>query len=465
MVILQIRCIFAGELILCLTKKRTIMKKCFVMVAAIGSMVALSGCSEQVMNEDMRVEVPQGQSLLRVQTRSATPPQEGQVYVFNSLGDCVRLLSTDESGQLASTNLVAGDYTVCAIGGEDLSAYTLPDQDVASVSSVITLAEGEEMTDLFMTSSDVTLTEGNASNLELELERQVIMIKEVSIKQVPTDVTKVEVSISPLHEGIQLDGTFTDEHTSLTLDLTKSSDNKTWTNGENQPYGFPSDGNPTITISFTLSNGVKTYSYQASEPFAANHQVVLEGTYSEAQDAILSGTLIAKAWEADKSESFEFNEDNLVENTTSEEPEEPEEPAVPVAGGTFLGYYVVSVNSSDRTAVLLRRDQENNVGSAERMAQRASEINKPVGDGISCGEWRLPTVEECRIFLEDDNVNQKIYGASYYYYCLDGDKLKRMSAWKSSTGVITITGPLPSGNTAAGYDDGTYYRPVIDITY
>lgn len=432
------------------------MKKCFVMVAAIGSMVAWSGCSEQVVNEDMRVEVPQGQSLLRVQTRSATPPQEGQVYVFNSLGDCVRLLSTNESGQLASTNLVAGTYTVCAIGGEDLSAYTLPDQDVASVSSVITLAEGEEMTDLFMTSSDVTLTEGNASNLELELERQVIMIKEVTIKQVPTDVTKVEVSISPLHEGIQLDGTFTEDHTSLTLNLTKSSDNKTWTNGENQPYGFPSAGNPTITISFTLSNGVKTYSYQASEPFAANHQVVLEGTYSEAQDAILSGTLIAKAWEADKSESFEFNEDNLVV---------PEAPAVPEAGGTYLGYYVVSVNSSDRTAVLLRKTQEDGIGSAEEMAERAAAINKPEGDGITCGEWRLPTVEECRIFLEDDNVNQKIYGSTYYYYCLDGDKLKRMSAWKSSTGVITITGPLPSGNSAASYNDETYYRPVIDITY
>lgn len=426
------------------------MKKCFVMVAAIGSMVAWSGCSEQVMNEDMRVEVPQGQSLLRVQTRSATPPQEGQVYVFNSLGDCVRLLSTDESGQLASTNLVAGDYTVCAIGGEDLSAYTLPNQDVASVSSVITLAEGKEMNDLFMTSSDVTLTEGNASNLELELERQVIMIKEVSIKQVPTDVTKVEVSISPLHEGIQLDGTFTEDHTSLTLDLTKSSDNKTWTNGENQPYGFPSDGNPTITISFTLSNGVKTYSYQASETFAANHQVVLEGTYSEAQDAILSGTLIAKAWEADKSESFEFNEDNLVV---------PEAPAVPEAGGTYLGYYVVSVNSSDRTAVLLRRDQENNVGSAESMAQRASEINKPVGDGISCGEWRLPTVDECRIFLEDDNVNRKLYGFECFYYCMNGSKLKKMSATKAS-GVITINGPYDSF-----YDNEFYYRPVIDITY
>ena len=429
------------------------MKKNFVIWAAVSSVMGLSGCSEQVMNEDMRVELSEGESLLRVMTRGETTTLEGQVYVFNSLGDCVRLLSTDEGGQLASTTLVVGDYTVCAIGGEDLSAYTLPDQDDASVSSVITLAEGKEMVDLFMTSSDVTLTKGNASNLELELERQVIMIKDVSIKQVPTDVTKVEVSISPLHEGIKLDGTFTEEHASLTLDLTKSSDNTTWANGENQPYGFPSDGNPMITVSFTRSNGVKTYSYQVSEPFAANHQVVLEGTYSEAQDAILSGTLTAKAWEADKNESFEFNEDNLVENTTTE----PEEPEVPVAGGTFLGYYVVSVNSSDRTAVLLSMSQVNDVYSEAIMAKKAAAISKP--EGISCGEWRLPTSEECRIFLEDGNVNNIIYGYKRYYYCQDGSELKMMGA-TNIEGVITIDGPL---NT--DYNEDSYYRPVIDISY
>ena len=434
------------------SKKKTLMKKNFVIWAAVSSVMGLSGCSEQVMNEDMRVELSEGESLLRVMTRGETTPLEGQVYVFNSLGDCVRLLSTDEGGQLASTNLVAGDYTVCAIGGEDLSAYTLPDQNDASVSSVITLSEGKEMVDLFMTSSDVTLTKGNASNLELELERQVIMIKEVSIKQVPTDVTKVEVSISPLHEGIQLDGTFTEDHTSLTLDLTKSSDNKTWTNGENQPYGFPSDGEPTITVSFTRTSGVKTYSYVASEPFTANHQVVLEGTYSEAQDAILSGIFTAQAWETDKSESFEFNEDNLVENTTTEEPEEPE---VPVAGGTFLGYYVVSV--SPGSAVLLSLNQVNNAYTESIMAQKAAAISKP--EGVTCGDWRLPTVEECRTFLEDPDVNNIIYGYNRYYYCLDGTELKMMGATKSDE-VISINGPK-----ATDYNEDSYYRPVIDISY
>ena len=157
------------------SKKKTIMKKCFVMVAAISSMMALSGCSEQVNNEVITEEIswgiPENQGLLRVQTRSATPLQEGKVYVFNNEGRCVRLLTADEGGQLASTTLAAGSYTVCAIGGEDLDAYTLPDQEGAAASSVITLAEGQTMGDLLMTSTAVTLTAGNSSNLELELER------------------------------------------------------------------------------------------------------------------------------------------------------------------------------------------------------------------------------------------------------------------------------------------------------
>ena len=424
------------------------MKKEFALVAAISSMVALNSCSEQVLNEEMSGVLPKGESLLRVQTRSETPVQEGKVYVFKSSGNFVRLLNTDEGGQLASTNLVAGAYTVYAIGGDDLTAYSLPSEDNASAESVICLAEGKEMTDLFMKSDDITLTEGNTSNLELELERQVIRLKEVTIKQVPTNVTKVEVNISPLHEGIKLDGTLTEGNTSLSIELTKSSDNTTWTNGDDQPYCFPSDGSPTITVSFTNSSGVKSYSCQADEPFTANRQIVIEGTYSEAQDAFLSGTLTAKAWSADLSEAFEFNENNLVV------------PEAPVAGGTYLGYYVVSVNSSDRTAVLLRQTQENNIITAEIMAEKAAAIPKPEGEGISCGDWRLPTVEECRIFLEDGNVNNIIYGYNRYYYCQDGSGRKMMSA-TNIEGVITINGPI----NCNGYPDNVYYRPVIDITY
>ena len=424
--------------------------------ACISMAVALSGCSEQVNNEVITEEVswgiPENQGLLRVQTRSATPLQYGKVYVFDSEGSCVRLLTTDEGGQLASTTLAAGSYTVCAIGGENPGAYTLPEQDEAAASSVITQTEGQVMGDLFMTSTDVTLTAGNASNLALELDRQVIQLKEVTIKQVPADVTKVEVSIAPLYQGIMLDGTFTEEHSTLQLELTKKSDNDTWTNGTNQPYCFPSDGEPTITVSFTRTSGVKRYSYQASEAFEANHQVVLEGTYSEEQDALLSGTLTARAWEAEKNMPFEFNEENLVDGDSSENPEEHE---VPVAGSTYLGYYVVSVNTTSNTAVLLSKTQVD--GFTDEGAINAALSTWPAPEDVS-GTWRFGTLEEMTAFLNDRNVNNLEKGERISYYCKDENTIKWVELFFDNAETYHI-------NNQQRYTAQTWLRPVIDITY
>ena len=455
--------VFLQALILSNSKKKTIMKKTFVILAAVGGLVGLGGCSEQVNNdvilEEIAWGIPENQGVLRVSTRSDASPQEGMVYVFDSEGNCVKVLSTDEGGQLAATQLAVGAYSVYAIGSDDLSAYTLPDLDDAATTSVIRVAEGKAQGDLFMKAGSITLTAGNASNLALELERQVIQLKELTIKQVPTDVTKVEVSISPLHQGVRLDGMPCEGQTSLTLVLSKLADNTTWGNGEHQPYCFPSDGEPTITVSFTRTSGVKRYSYQASEAFEANHQLVIEGTYSEQQDALLSGSLTAKAWGAERSMPFEFDEANLVGGDSSENLEELE---VPVAGGTYRGYYVVSVNDASKRAVILSKTQDNGIGNAAAMESKASQIEKPVGEGISCGEWRLPTIEECRAFLGDHNVEGKLYNT--YYYCIDGDILKMMSASKAND-VITVKGPLPSNNSSAPYENGTYLRAVIDITY
>lgn len=424
--------------------------------ACISMAVALSGCSEQVNNEVITEEIswgiPENQGLLRVQTRSATPLQYGKVYVFDSEGSCVRLLTTDEGGQLASTTLAAGSYTVCAIGGENPDAYTLPEQDEAAASSVITQTEGQVMGDLFMTSTDVTLTAGNASNLALELDRQVIQLKEVTIKQVPADVTKVEVSIAPLYQGIMLDGTFTEEHSTLQLELTKKSDNDTWTNGTNQPYCFPSDGEPTITVSFTRTSGVKRYSYQASEAFEANHQVVLEGTYSEEQDALLSGTLTVRAWEAEKNMPFEFDEANLVDGDSSENPEEHE---VPVVGSTYQGYYVVSVDVASNRAVLLSKTQVD--GFTDEGAVNAALSTWTAPEDVS-GTWRFGTMEEMTAFLNDRNINNLEKGERISYYCKDENTIKWVELFFDNAGTYHI-------NNQQRYTSQTWLRPVIDITY
>jgi hypothetical protein len=307
------------------------------------------------------------------------------------------------------------------------------------------------MGDLLMKTATVTLTAGNASNLALELERQVLQLKEVTIKQVPADVTKVEVSIAPLYQGIMLDGTFTEEHSTLQLELTKKSDNDTWTNGTNQPYCFPSDGEPTITVSFTRTSGVKRYSYQASEAFEANHQLVIEGTYSEQQDALLSGSLTAKAWGAERSMPFEFDEANLVDGDSSENPEELE---VPVAGSTYRGYYVVSVNDASKRAVFLSKTQYKNFTNAA--AVNAALSSWPTPEDVS-GTWRFPTKAEMTAFLNDRNVVSLEKGERLSYYCNDGSTISVVELFKNQAEVYSLID---------GYiGPKTWLRPVIEIQY
>lgn len=433
------------------------MKKNFVILAAVGGLMGLGGCSEQVNNdvilEEIAWGIPENQGVLRVQTRSETSPQEGMVYVFDSEGNCVKVLSTDEGGQLAATQLAVGAYSVYAIGGDDLSAYTLPDLDDAATTSVISVAEGKAQGDLFMKAGSITLTAGDASNLALELERQVIQLKELTIKQVPTDVTKVEVSISPLNQGVRLDGMPCEGQTSLTLALSKLADNTTWGNGEHQPYCFPSDGEPTITVSFTGTSGVKRYSYQASEAFEANHQLVIEGTYSEQQDALLSGSLTAKAWGAERSMPFEFDEANLVDSDSSENTEELE---VPVAGSTYLGYYVVSVNDASKRAVFLSKTQCKNFTDAA--AVNAALGSWPAPEDVS-GTWRFPTKAEMTAFLNDRNVVSLENGKNISYYYKDGNEISRVELNKDYKGDYSIKDYKNSINP------NTWFRAVMEIQY
>jgi len=456
LVISLIVCNFVA-LILSNSKKKTIMKKNFVILAAVGGLVGLGGCSEQVNNdvilEEIAWGIPENQGVLRVSTRSDASPQEGMVYVFDSEGNCVKVLSTDEGGQLAATQLAVGAYSVYAIGGDDLSAYTLPDLDDAATTSVISVAEGKAQGDLFMKAGSITLTAGNVSNLALELERQVLQLKEVTIKQVPADVTKVEVSISPLHQGVRLDGMPCEGQTSLTLALSKLADNTTWGNGEHQPYCFPSDGEPTITVSFTGTSGVKRYSYQANEAFEANHQLVIEGTYSEQQDALLSGSLTAKAWGAERSMPFEFDEANLVDGDSSENPEELE---VPVAGGTYQGYYVVSVNDASKRAVILSKTQYKNFTDAAAVNAALGSWSAP--EDVS-GTWRFPTKAEMTAFLNDRNVVSLENGKNISYYYKDGNEISRVELNKDYKGDYSIKDYKNSINP------NTWFRAVIEIQY
>lgn len=192
--------------------------------------VALSSCEKVVFDEVDNEEVTPTSQLI-ISTRADDPMttaiQQGRIYIFDSEGSCVRMLSTDATTQTAETALQAGSFSVYAVGGSDLSRFGLPEQANATTTSVLQLQSGQTMGDLLLTNADVTLKDGENRTLNLTLNRKVFCVTDVTIKQVPADVTKVEVSLEPLYKQVLLNGTFPDETESATITLTAGEDG-TW---------------------------------------------------------------------------------------------------------------------------------------------------------------------------------------------------------------------------------------------
>jgi len=434
--------------------------KYFAGILVLGMMMALVSCEKVVLDEesiDYPSEQPSGTAQLTVKTRGEGTDEnavaQGRIYIFNQAGECVQMLSTDDENNSATVQMAAGTYTLYAVGGEDLTRFNLPSKSEATSTSVITRVEGKVMDDLLMKQATVTLEDGEQLNQVLSLEHKVICISQLEIKKVPSTVTKVEVTISPIYSTIRLNGTYPDTPTeSYKVSLTKQEDGKTW-KAQPQQMLFPSKGMPTIKVSITTSEGTVSYSYTASEELPANHHFNISGTYMAAQGVTLTGVLTAAGWGEDREITFDFDDDNKEVVTYN-----------PVAGELCNGYYVVSVNATARTAVLLAKQKLTYevpaTGSAESVwleALAAPMAALALPENIQ-GSWRLPTLDEAAVFTQGTNdISFDSSGNSPSYFCLDGGVLKWAYTKQTDSGNVLKSGTNYNGNVLL--------RPVIDINY
>lgn len=383
---------------------------------------------------------------------------QGRVYVFNAQDQCVEVLQTTAEEGAFSTELPVGTYSLYAVGADDLDRYVLPTQEEATPASIITCVENKQMDDLLLKKSDVTLVKNASQHLSIDLSRKVLCLNLVEIKNVPTEVTAVEVSLSPMYGGVCLDGTYSEANPqTCTVSLTNQGEGL-W-QSEPKTYLFPSKGEPTITISFTTSEGTQSYSYSTNQTLEANHHVILSGTYEGHQGVSLTGVLLSEEWGEDITITFGF--DTPTDNNNSN----PSDPTTtPVPGQFYHDYYVVSVDPTNHKAVLLAKSDVTYkaAGQNANNAQWLSVINSALANvetpsGLNCDKWRVPTLEETLIFVQDPSVVTLSKTYVLYACMVDG-----------------LLGWIRYGLNKAGKFDYTQndsfasvipLRPVIDITY
>lgn len=423
-------------------------------IAALMGFVCLVSCSE------LESDLPSSNHQLRIvtHTREGEAPL-ANVYLFNAKNTLVRTIQTDAAGSYttasASVKLSADTYTLCALNTSDLAHFQIPDNPTPT--SVITKATDQTLGDLLMATASTTLSDGASDEVNMTLQRKVLKLSTISISQVPSDVTGVSVSISPFYSGIQFNGTYVETSpVACSFNLVASTTTGLWELAPEQ-FVFPSKGIPTITITFARDNNEATvYTYTADEALTANNKYNISGTYTEPLGVTLAGSIALQPWPADPTPvNFDFDEQNTSNNTPTDPTTNPttNPSEVPVAGQIYNGYYVVSVDDSDRTAVLLACDQKKGMEKEIRDTY-LSGLSKPEN---AQGGWKEPTIAECKSFLSDTNTPNLIYNESYY--CVNGIDLYYIKI-KEENGTITLSDPRKTTYTSL-----PYLRPVIVITY
>ena len=417
-------------------------------MAAMCGMLTLSSCSEEVFNSAVPEPAESGESQLRIVTRGdVETPLQTRLYIFNDAGQCIQLLSPDEHEQFVTTSLTAGTYDLCGIGSKDFSNFVLPTVEEATPTTEVIVATGKQRGDLLIGHKQITLEDGDRENIDIQLERKVTHVTSIVIHEVPNDVEHVSVSITPMYRKLLLNGTFEDPTGTYTVNLTDLGSGD-WEAAPDEMI-LPSDGHPTITITFTKNETPKSYTYTAAQSINANTNVTLEGTFVGQKGIVLTATMTPQSWNSTPQDiTFDFDEH-------------------PIAGQTYQGYFVVANDPTNRTATLLSQNRVNfTAPEGNTQADWLPVLNSAMNSlekpsfATATDYWRLPTATECTIFSRNTNYVMTFSeenGYSPFFFCLDGTTLKWGVSAKTESGITFY-----AENSLNEY---IILRPVIDITY
>ena len=366
---------------------------CFAAAAACVGIVGLGSCNQ---DETVYQGIEEDISKLRVMTRTddeSTKPNEGKIYIFNEKGLCADTISPENLKNNTPINTKPGAIKLIAIGSNDLTAYNLPNKNNVTDSSIIKLNNGRSLTDLILGTTTTTLEEGETTQTDITMSREVICLKHLTADNIPDDIIGTEIMVGPMYKNIKLNGKYTNDVDTIRIALQKDPNEEgVWVYKGDSIFSLPSKGNPSFILRLKTSDTTTEYTYQINRPLTKNHFVKLDIDFREGIKTYIASSLSNPVWEGTDSIKYQYQKEDISNEVSVTHPE---------AGGRYNKYYVVSVDKSKRTAVLLRRKGASGVTNDSVLNAMLSSINRPEW---SIGGWRLPTIDECKSILSTARI-------------------------------------------------------------
>ena len=460
------------------------LKKTFKTLVFLLATVSILSCSKDVMYDDETTNQPgvttkpsdgTGIAKLVVRTRTSTTETEDSkvsypvnIYVFDTNEKCVAMNVISAGEKSLSMELLEGDYTVCAIAGAEDGVYSLPSQTDATLSTVISLIDGNEHSDIMTAKNSISLVDGGTHTLTLALQRKVFELQSIKITKVPTNIKTVSVTIAPLYKNICMSGDYADATGSYTQVLTKGED-RTYTSSSTV-YLLASDGPVTITVSLTNSAETKSYSYTSSEKLEPNYKLRITGTYTSKVGVTLNGVVEGTAWAGERNIDFSFDESGSSPGVT--EPDDNtggsgEHGDIPSVGTLYKGCYVLKSSTNTDKSVSVTLLSPRNISGIVQKGDSESTVETAVSNELSNIDcegitgWRLPDLDELLLIISSySEYNSAISGKSGY----DRIVYSNFFFYRNSQGVIASR----SGNIQdkdVSVDAKTVLRALTTVTF
>ena len=337
----------------------------------------------QVM-EEVNESLPEEGTSLKIKARSseASPvPYPLSLYAFDGKGKCSafqKIVNKDDRIELV---LPAGNYRIVAIAGYS-DAYLLPEEP--TMDEVISL-EGVADMPLMMGEESIVIDGEGDVTMEITL-LYVVAGVNVLLKNIPSDVSAVSFSLSPLYSSVSFAG----EYGGVSMKAGGScflSNGNVWKS--DTLYVFPGSATETLLtiVLETLGGARNKYEYTYSGRPEAGRFFNLSGSYSDAVS--VTGSVIVDNWKGVDEVSFDFGTVGKPDTGN------PDFDALdlPDIGTIWNGAIVADVIEAPTGAEIL-------LLSLEEWDATTAQV-EDITEGYSVNEisgWRLPSYEEAQMF-------------------------------------------------------------------
>ena len=362
------------------------MLKCILPILFCGTLFAC----QQVPNDDEWLSEEETKPL-KIKVRSAENVEIAYplyLYAFDKNGKLAASQTIDDKEKDMALSLTDDEYQVVALSGVT-DDYQLPKDLTLEGEIKLSNIEGADAP-LMVGRADVGGSRNEGTMAEIALSYVVAQLN-VVLKNVPADVSTVQLSISPLYSSLSMGGEYGGDVQKVKVNCTLGEDG-VWSA---QPtYIFPGSAlETTFSIYFKKTDGTEvTYGYTYKGAPEANHPFNITGSYAEG--VIVGGSFEISGWEEAIDVEFTFGA-NAVPGVDEEEPEEPEIDLtnVPEIGTIWNDAIVADIGEADETGVdllLLSLDEWDATTSQVSDVIEGYSVN-----GMS--DWRLPTHEEAAV--------------------------------------------------------------------